>query len=83
MAGYYLISGRGNLDNNLRQLEQSKPVEKVETTSNNSVVVRCKNGESYEIVYEPGQTNYQDLVYNKCGDAGVEVDVGTTTQQTE
>lgn len=80
VAGYYLISGRGSLDNNLRQLEKSAPVEKVETTDNNSVVVRCKNGESYEIVYEQGQTNYQDLVYDKCGEAGQAGETGATEQ---
>lgn len=84
---YYLSSGRSSLDNNMLQLEKASTVQHVEAKEDNTVVVNCKNGESYEIVYQPGQTNYQDLVYDKCGEAG-EAGGGVvgefgTTQQTQ
>ena len=66
---YYLSSGRSSLDQNIRQLEKSSPVQHIQTTDN-TVLVNCKNGESYEIVYQPGQTNFQNLVYDKCGAEG-------------
>lgn len=67
----YLTSGRGSLDNNMRELEKNSTVEHVETKEN-TVVVKCKNGESYEIVYKNGQTDYSGLVYDKCGaDGGI------------
>lgn len=76
-AVYYLGSGRSSMNNNIRELEKSSTVERVETTDNNSVVVKCRNGQSYEIVYEPGQTDYEGLVYDKCGETGTM----ETTQQ--
>lgn len=69
-AIWYIGTGRGSLDNNLRDLEKTSTVQKVETKADNTVVITCKNGESYEIVYKPGQTDYQNLVYDKCGEAG-------------
>jgi hypothetical protein len=80
VAIYYFASGNSSLNNNIRELEKSSTIEKVQTTDSNTVVVKCKNGESYEIVYQPGQTNYQDLVYNKCGEAG---ELNVTTQQAQ
>lgn len=67
---YYFSTGTGSLNSNVRELEKSAPVQNVQPSTNNTVVVKCKNGDSYEIVYQPGQTNYQDLVYNKCGEGG-------------
>ena len=69
---YYVFSGRGGLDINMRQLQNQNNIEKTTTTEKNTIIVKCKNGESYEIVYQEGQTKYDDLVYNKCGSAGVE-----------
>ena len=67
---YYVISGQNSMNLNLRQLESNTQIEKAQPTNKNSVVIKCKNGESYEIVYKSGQTNFQDLVYNKCGQEG-------------
>ncbi len=71
-AVYYFGSGQSSLNNNVRALEKSSGVHYVESGVSNNVVIKCKNGESYEIVYQDGQTNYQDLVYNKCGEAGTQ-----------
>lgn len=68
VAMYYFASGQGSLSTNVRELEKSSTIQKVESTGSNTVTVKCKNGDSYEIVYQAGQTNYQDLVYNKCGE---------------
>ena len=67
---YYVVSGRSSMDLNLRQLEKSTQIERTVATGDNTVVIKCKNGESYQIVYKAGQTNFQDLVYNKCGAEG-------------
>lgn len=69
---YYVISGRSSLDANMRQLEKSNQVEKTTSAGSNTILVKCKNGEQYKIMFEEGQTNFQDLVYNKCGAQGAE-----------
>lgn len=78
IAIYYFSSGKGSLNDNIRELEKTSTVEKVETTTNNTVVVHCKNGESYAIVFTKEQTDYQDSIYNKCSEAG---GVESTQQQ--
>lgn len=69
---YYVVSGRSSLDANMRQLEKSTQVEKTTSAGSNTILVKCKNGEQYKIMFEEGQTNFQDLVYNKCGPQGAE-----------
>ncbi len=69
-AIYYFGSGHSSLDNNIRDLEKSSTVENVQTKDDNTIIVNCKNGESYEIYYPPGQTSYDNLVYDKCGSEG-------------
>lgn len=78
VAVYYLASGKNSLSENIRELEKTSTIEKVETTPNNTVVVHCKNGESYAIVFTKDQTDYQDSIYNKCSEAG---GVESTQQQ--
>ena len=78
VAIYYFASGKGSLSDNIRELEKTSTVEKVETTTDNTVVVHCKNGESYAIVFTKEQTDYQDSIYNKCSEAG---GVESTQQQ--
>jgi hypothetical protein len=70
VAIYYLSSGKNNLNNNIHGLESSPVVDKVETSGDDSIVIHCKNGDTYGIVYKQGQTDYQDLVFNKCGPSG-------------
>ncbi|MFO0780489.1 MAG: hypothetical protein U0519_01150 [Candidatus Gracilibacteria bacterium] len=67
---FYMLSGRSSLDNNVRLLEKNSTVERVETSGENTILVKCKNGESYEIIYQPGQNNFDNLVYDKCGHDG-------------
>ena len=72
IAIWYLASGRSSLDENVRKLEQSSTVETVtSSTEENTLLVKCKNGESYKIKYKAGQTEFNNLVYNNCGDLGV------------
>lgn len=63
----YIFSGRGNFDLNTRELEKSDQVKQISTSDHNSIIITCKNGQQYEIVYPIGQSNFQDLVYDKCG----------------
>ncbi len=69
---YYILSGRGSMDANIRQLEKAGNVEKTTTVGNNIIQVKCKNGQQYKLMFEEGQTNFQDLIYNKCGPQGAE-----------
>lgn len=79
VSGYYVFSGRGSYEHNVRQLQENQEkVDHVATDklqsvsgSKNSLTIKCKNGESYEIVFKEGQTNFDDLVYDKCGAQGV------------
>ena len=77
-AVWYLASGRSSLDENVRKLEQSSTVEGVTaSTEENTLLVKCKNGESYKIKFKPGQTEFNNLVYNNCGELGI----ASTSQQ--
>ena len=69
IAIFYLLSGQGSLDQNTRSLQKTAEIKQIQT-KDNTLVINCKNGESYEIVYQPGQTNYEGLVYDKCGADG-------------
>ena len=80
IVGFYIASGRSSMDQNMRELEKASTVEKVIPAENNTLLVQCKNGETYEIIYQKDQTNFQDLVYDKCGEAGVE---STSTMQVQ
>ncbi len=71
-VAYYVMSGKSSLDANMRQLEKSNQVEKTTSAGSNTILVKCKNGQQYKIMFEEGQTNFQDLVYNKCGTQGAE-----------
>lgn len=64
---YYLNTGFGSKVGNVQKLQKENTVKEVKQNQNQTVTIQCKNGEKYEIVYRPDQTNYQDLVYNKCG----------------
>ena len=70
LAFLYLNSGTGSLNSNVHELEKASTIEQVQPSADNKVVVKCRNGDTYEIVYQDGQTNYQDLVYNRCGEGG-------------
>jgi len=78
VAIYYVMSGRSNLELNVRELEKASTVENVSIPDDTKVVVKCKNGESYEIIFKKNQTDYQGLVYDKCGEEGA---LETSTQQ--
>jgi|GEM_PF-3362576 len=67
---YYVSSGQSSRDTNISNLEKSSSVQKVETKENNTVLVNCKNGESYQVVFQAGQTNYDNMLYDRCGASG-------------
>lgn len=69
-AFIYIISGRGSFDNNLQELSKNTAVEKIDRTQNNKILIHCKNGEKYEIVFQENQQNYDDLIFSACGANG-------------
>lgn len=71
---YYMASGISSKDTNVRELQKGGQVERVgeaiQEDGQQKMTITCKNGESYEILYQKDQANFQDLVYNKCGEQG-------------
>jgi len=67
---YYVASGRSSQDQNIRALQNSPSVQNVEFTTESegqkTANIQCKNGQSYEIYYPPGSTNYDALANSKC-----------------
>ncbi len=63
----YLYSGKADLDLNKQSLIKSANVDDVKDTGHNSILITCKNGQKYEIFYPAGQTDFKNLVYDKCG----------------
>lgn len=69
---YYIFSGQGSLDLGTRQLNNTKQIEKIDAGNPQDIKVKCKNGESYQILFKPGQSNYSDLIFNACGSEGTQ-----------
>lgn len=65
---YYVFSGRGSLDLKSRELTNSGKVSQVDAADPKKITVKCKNGESYEILFKEGQQDYNELVFNACGE---------------
>lgn len=68
---WYVGSGRGSLDKNTRELATEEAVESIDTTNPERIAITCKNGEKYEIVFTEGESNYEDLIFNACGEEGI------------
>lgn len=68
---WYVGSGRGSLDKNTRELAVEEEISTIDTTNPERIAITCKNGEKYEIVFTEGESNYDDLIFNACGDEGV------------
>ena len=67
----YISSGRGSLDLNVRQLLKNDTVKQVDTNNGKKIPITCKNGERYEIIFSEDRSNYDDLIFNACGSAGL------------
>jgi hypothetical protein len=67
---YYIGSGKGSLDANVRSALTSPNIEKIDTTDDKKVIVKCKNGEIYQLLFDAAQQNYDDLIMNNCGEDG-------------
>ena len=71
-VAYYIVSGRGSYDFNVRGLSHSTQIQKVDATNPQKIKITCKDGQNYEITFKEGQQNYDDLIFNRCGaDGGV------------
>jgi spore coat protein U-like protein len=69
---YYIASGRSSLDLNTRELGKTGNVAAVESAEPQKVQIKCKNGETYEIVFDKAQQNYDHLVFDACGAEGTQ-----------
>ncbi len=70
----YITTGQNSIDLNTRNLKQNKKIKKIETTENAGkkiIKIECKNGESYEILFNKTTQNYDDLIFNYCGEEGI------------
>lgn len=67
---WYVGSGRGSLDKSARELANDEDVTAIDTTNPERIAITCKNGEKYEIVFTEGESNYDDLIFNACGEEG-------------
>lgn len=70
VVAYYVVSGRSSYDLNIRQLSQSTQIESVDAGNPKKIVIKCKNGESYSIVFKKDQPDYESLIFNSCGADG-------------
>lgn len=68
---WYVGSGRGSLDKNTRDLAIEEEVSSIDTSNPERISVTCKNGDKYEIVFTEGESNYDDLIFNACGEEGI------------
>ena len=74
IAGWYIFSGKSSLDLNTRELQKTGDVKEIQenrgANGSKTITIKCKNGESYEIVFTQDHQNYDDLVFNACGIEG-------------
>lgn len=68
----YVLSGQNSFDQNLQQLNKNPFVEKTENKEGNKILVHCKNGDQYQIVFQQNQQNYNDLIFSACGPEGAQ-----------
>lgn len=68
----YVRTGQGSRESGLDQLKNTENIDQITQTGSQSLTIKCKDGTSYKISFKPGQSNYEDLVYNKCGAVGAE-----------
>ena len=74
ITAIYITTGQGSIDLNKRELKQSKEIKNIQTEEKNNkkiLKITCKNGETYEIQFNKTTTNYNDLIFNYCGEEGV------------
>ncbi|MCC7432997.1 hypothetical protein IT412_05755 [Candidatus Peregrinibacteria bacterium] len=71
-ASIYYFSGKSSLDNSTRQLTTDQSVEKVDIKESGNgqktAEIKCQNGESYEVYYPPGETDYRSIAASKCSE---------------
>ena len=67
---YYIVSGYSSYDLNVRQLNFGKTIDKIDASNTKKILIKCKNGESYEIAFKQEQQNYANLIFNACGPEG-------------
>ena len=70
IALIYIFSGHSSLDANTRQLNYTPGIQKVDSSNPQNVTVKCKNGQTYNILFDPDQKNYDGLIFNACGPDG-------------
>ncbi len=78
ILGYYVMSGQGSLDKNARDLVVTPNLENIDYSEAKRIEIKCKNGQSYQIVFKQQHQNYDDLIFNTCGPDGAEESENST-----
>ena len=66
----YFKGGRGSIDQNINKLEKNSAVQSVSHPDAKTLRITCKDGKVYNIIYQEGQTDYDNLVFDRCGQGG-------------
>ena len=67
---YYVVSGRAGTDANVRSVIGDPKIKTVDSTEPGKIIVKCKNGETYQLLFDPAQQSYDNLIIDTCGEAG-------------
>lgn len=67
---WYVMSGRSSFDTSTRELATQEDVQEVDISDPELITITCKDGGQYKILFTEGQDNYDNLVFNKCREAG-------------
>ncbi|MCA9373833.1 hypothetical protein KC725_01595 [Candidatus Peregrinibacteria bacterium] len=67
---WYVASGRSSFDTSTRELATQEDVQEVDISDPQLITITCKDGQQYKILFTEGQDNYDDLIFNNCGEAG-------------
>jgi hypothetical protein len=82
-TGYYILSGRSSFDSSIRDVSNESRVASVEAKNQKLVEITCKDGRSYQITFDDGETSYDDLIFSNCGDEDEEAEVATQEETRE
>ena len=67
---WYVTSGRSSFDTSTRELATEEEIQEVDISDPELITITCKDGSQYKILFTQGQDNYDELVFNKCKEAG-------------
>lgn len=73
---WYLYSGQDSFERETSTINKDGEISEIDISDSKRITIKCKNGESYQIVFSENQQNYDELIFNACGAEGA-VENGT------